>query len=131
MLSSLSALLLPLLPLCHLALASPILPEPVAVTQYANPLEKRAEFGPVLVTNFPDPSIIWVSGYWYSFATTNGVVNIQIAQSSDFKTWTQVNNADGSQRDALPTIPAWVNGTAANTWAPDVVMLVSLPWALC
>jgi len=116
-------LLLPLFALHHLTAASPIAETLPAADSVLN---ERAEFGPVLASNFPDPSIIWVNGYWYSFATTNGVVNIQIARSPDFVTWTQVNNPNGSQRDALPYIPAWVNGTAANTWAPDVVMLVSL-----
>ena len=118
-----SLLLLPVLALRHLTAASPIAEASADVDSVLN---ERAEFGPVLASNFPDPSIIWVNGYWYSFATTNGVVNIQIARSQDFVTWTQINYHNGSQRDALPSIPMWVNGTAANTWAPDVIMLVSV-----
>lgn len=118
-----SFLLLGLFTVSRFTVASPVTP---AGPQPRDILQTRAEFGPVLTSNFPDPSIIWVNGYWYSFATTNGVVNIQIARSANFNTWTQVNNPNGSQRDALPVIPGWVNGTAANTWAPDVTMLVSL-----
>ena len=81
----------------------------------------------MITTNFPDPCIVQYEGMWYSFATdtsNNGIVtNIQIAQSADFNTWNIILNSDGSQRDALPTPPTWVNMTTPNTWAPDVNQL--------
>lgn len=74
-----------------------------------------------------DPSIIQVNGTWYSFATRTigSSVHIQIARSRDFHTWALVYNQDGSQRDALPILPSWVNSASPNTWAPDVSQLVS------
>jgi hypothetical protein len=71
-------------------------------------------------------------------------VHIQMAESSDFNTWSLVKNSDGSQKDALPDLPSWVDGGNSNTvsawpvlavlidnvltytqWAPDVIVLVS------
>jgi hypothetical protein len=67
-----------------------------------------------------------------------------MAESSDFNTWRLVKNSDGSQKDALPDLPSWVDGGNSNTvsawsdlailidnaltytqWAPDVIVLVS------
>jgi hypothetical protein len=42
-------------------------------------------------------------------------VHIQVAESSDFNTWSLVKNADGSQKDALPDLPSWVDGGNSNT----------------
>jgi hypothetical protein len=42
-------------------------------------------------------------------------VHIQVAESADFNTWSLVNNADGSQKDALPNLPSWVDGGNSNT----------------
>lgn len=66
----------------------------------------------------------------YAFATrsvfptkegdTNYTVNVQIAESGDFNTWEVVRNPDGTEADALPQPPGWVNMTTPNTWAPDV-----------
>ena len=110
------------------SIASPV-PRP-EVTLVERALVQRSEAGPEIGgANFPDPGVIQVGSTWYAFATrTKGSnLHIQIAQSSDFNTWTIVNNADGSQKDALPTVPAWVPQAqgAANTWAPDVQILVS------
>ena len=76
-----------------------------------------------------------------------GNVHIQMAESTDFENWSIVTNADGSQKDALPTLPSWVDGGNSNTvstnhyktghimanlasttnkslqWAPDVIKL--------
>ena len=73
-------------------------------------------------------------------------MHIQIAESADFDSWSLVNNGDGSQKDALPDLPSWVDAGNANTvsilkranigvfdavlltfaqWAPDVIRLVS------
>lgn len=77
-------------------------------------LAKRLERGPVISSNFPDPSITYYNGMWYSFATNSGGVNIQIATSRDFYTWQLVKNANGTQKDALPAAPAWVDMAAQN-----------------
>ncbi|KAK5166093.1 uncharacterized protein LTR77_008354 [Saxophila tyrrhenica] len=67
---------------------------------------KRWEAGPVLdEANFPDPSVIL------------------IAKSTDFLSWQIIKNSNGSQRDALPVLPAWVDASSPDTWAPDVVQL--------
>lgn len=42
-------------------------------------------------------------------------MHIQVAESADFITWSIVNNADGSQKDALPDLPSWVDGGNSNT----------------
>jgi len=44
-----------------------------------------------------------------------GNVHIQVAESADFENWSIVNNADGSQKDALPTLPSWVEVSNSNT----------------
>lgn len=69
---------------------------------------------PVIYSNFPDPSIIQVGNTWYAFATNSGGINIQLATSPDFQTWTVV-----SGYDALPALGSWA--TAGATWAPDVI----------
>ncbi|KAF2157586.1 glycoside hydrolase family 43 protein [Myriangium duriaei CBS 260.36] len=86
---------------------------------------KSVSTNPVMYNNFPDPGFIEVDGVWYAFATrTAGTkVHFQMASSPDFKTWKIVNNTDGSQRDAMPVLPAWVNNQNWLTWAPDVVQL--------
>ncbi|KAK7515195.1 glycosyl hydrolase [Phyllosticta citriasiana] len=84
----------------------------------AVPLEKRAPSGPVISSNFPDPSIVKVGNTWYSFGTNLGdqtTPHIQIATSSDFKTWSLTGE------DALPTLPAWVSFSKPAVWAPDVI----------
>ena len=73
-----------------------------------------------------DPSITNVDGVWYSFATRTigSSIHIQIVQSNGFTFWSLVQYDDGSQRDALPDLPAWVYASSPNTWAPDVQQLV-------
>jgi hypothetical protein len=92
-------------------------------------LSKRATIDLAITANFPDPSIIKVNGTWYAFAThTRGGTGpkIQVAQSINFEDWSVVKNADGSQFDALPVLPAWVRMANYLTWAPDVSQLVGL-----
>lgn len=81
---------------------------------------KRTVTGPVISANFPDPCVIEVNNVWYAFATrTKGTsIHIQIASSTDFDSWTVIND------DALPNLPSWVNSASWNTWAPDVNQLV-------
>ena len=73
--------------------------------------------GPVIEDNFPDPCVIYSDGTWYAFSTNNGVYNIPVATSTDFETWTVLD------QDALPDAGVWSGGT--NVWAPDVIQLVS------
>ncbi|GAM86350.1 hypothetical protein ANO11243_043640 [Dothideomycetidae sp. 11243] len=118
--STLRAALLSLFTFLVLVVAKPIISnDPITVTSVSQ--------NPVIYANFPDPGLIKVGGTWYAFAsrTIGSSVHIQIASSPDFKTWNVVNNTDGSQRDALPVLPAWVNQTNWGTWAPDVVQLAS------
>jgi hypothetical protein len=49
-----------------------------------------------------------------------GNVHIQVAESTDFENWSIVTNADGSQKDALPTLPSWVDGSNSNTVSADI-----------
>ncbi|TLD39017.1 hypothetical protein E2P81_ATG00004 [Venturia nashicola] len=65
----------------------------------------------VITDDFPDPALIKVRNSWYSFGTTNGKNNIQIARSGDFNNWSVLG------KDALPKLPAWASGPV---WAPDV-----------
>ena len=69
-----------------------------------------------------------MGGVWYAFATRTpgSSIHIQVAKSTDYSTWSIVKNADGSQKDALPSLPAWVLASSPNTWAPDVNQLVRL-----
>lgn len=67
--------------------------------------------------NFADPGFIEVDGIYYAFATGNGKQNVPMATSNDFINWKQLD------QDALPKLPIWSTG---DTWAPDVVQLVSI-----
>lgn len=114
-----------------IALAQPAFSRPVSrptneASLNLRSIEKRAPEGPKMGgANFPDPAIIGADSRWYAFATrTMGPnIHIQIAESTDFKTWNIVNNRDGSQKDALPDLPSWVDVGNSNTWAPDVIRL--------
>lgn len=77
------------------------------------PLAKRGfSNGPVIESNFPDPAYIQVGGTYFAFSTNSGGLNVPIATSSDFTTWTVTNE------DALPDLPSWTDGAI---WAPHVV----------
>ncbi|GAM83614.1 hypothetical protein ANO11243_016020 [Dothideomycetidae sp. 11243] len=69
-------------------------------------------------TDFPDPSVIFVDGTWYTFASQSGHDNqgirVQLAQSTDFVTWTLQEGYD-----AMPTLPPWASPTR-EVWAPDI-----------
>jgi beta-xylosidase len=76
------------------------------------PLTKRSITGPVITSNFPDPSFIEVNGVYYAFATTNGAQLVPNAQSNDFVNWA----VSGSS--ALTSAGSWSNGR--DLWAPSV-----------
>ncbi|GAB7340566.1 hypothetical protein MBLNU457_6980t1 [Dothideomycetes sp. NU457] len=84
--------------------------------------------------DFADPSTYKSGNTWYAFASNNHkaylggnsssvgynhLINIQVATSSDFSSWTVTG------QDALPTVGAWANPNAGNqgaaVWAPDVI----------
>jgi beta-xylosidase len=76
--------------------------------------------GPVIGTNFQDPSLIQVNDTWYAFAGANGNppnINVQIATSSDFSTWTVTQGYD-----ALPTLASWATNPG-HVWSPDANQL--------
>ncbi len=58
---------------------------------------------PVIKANFPDPCLAQSkSGTWYAFSTHNENINVQVASSEDFNTWTLHRGYD-----ALPKLPSW------------------------
>jgi len=69
--------------------------------------------GPVISSDFPDPSFLQVGGMSYAFSTNSGGKNIQVATSKDGQTWSLSNV------DALPSVGSWA--TTGKTWAPDVI----------
>lgn len=76
--------------------------------------------GPVISTNFQDPSLIHVDGIWYAFAGANGNpegINVQMATSPDFSSWTL---AEG--HEALPNLGSWAT-FPGHLWSPDVNQL--------
>lgn len=85
----------------------------------AVPIHKRAENGPVITTDFPDPAVINVDNTWYAFGTQSVFdyenIRVQIATSTDFSSWTVTGI------DALGTLPSWVDASNPLVWAPDVI----------
>jgi beta-xylosidase len=85
----------------------------------SSPISKRSVTGPVIDTDFPDPSIIQVGSTWYAFGTQSLFdyknIKTQLATSSDFENWDLRENYD-----ALRTLPSWVDMEDPRIWAPDV-----------
>lgn len=85
------------------------------------PIHKR-DITPAIAHDFPDPSIIKVDNTWHAFGTQsiyeNRQIKTQYATSTDFTTWTLVQNYD-----ALRTLPSWVDANNPQVWAPDVFQL--------
>ena len=74
----------------------------------------------VISTNFQDPSLIQYNGTWYAFAGANGNpprINVQMATSPDFSTWTVAEDYD-----ALPTLADWAT-KPGRLWSPDINQL--------
>lgn len=88
----------------------------------AIPKPPRQATGPVIGSNFMDPSVVQLEGgRWVAYAGVNGNpenVHVLIATSSDFSSWTV-----RSGYDALPTLPSWA-ANPPRIWAPDVTQLV-------
>ncbi|KAI5212405.1 glycoside hydrolase family 43 protein [Aureobasidium subglaciale EXF-2481] len=81
----------------------------------------------VISVDFADPDLLQDGTQWWAFASNNhktiaavggNLINVQIARSPDFTTWTVTGG------DALPTVGAWVDPKAGNqgaaVWAPSV-----------
>ena len=80
----------------------------------------QLEDKPVISTNFQDPSLIQYNGTWYAFAGANGDppdINVQMATSPDFETWTVMQGYD-----ALPTLADWAH-KPGHLWSPDINQL--------
>ncbi|KAF2674000.1 glycoside hydrolase family 43 protein [Microthyrium microscopicum] len=69
----------------------------------------------VISQDFPDPSVINVDGVWYAFATQNNLYHIQIARSDDWNNWSVLD------KDALGSLPSWVDQNTPAVWAPDII----------
>ncbi|RMZ76414.1 hypothetical protein DV737_g4798, partial [Chaetothyriales sp. CBS 132003] len=78
--------------------------------------KKRSSNGPVISVNFQDPSVIEADSTFYAYSGPNGnpSVNIQVATSPDFATWSVQSGVD-----LLPDAGSWAAATP-HVWAPDV-----------
>ncbi len=90
----------------------------VGIATVAAPAAGAANWAPVHPGDFPDPSILYVGGVYYGFATQNfaapsQTINIQVSTSANGVTWNQLNGLD-----ALPTVGSWAK--PGETWAPSV-----------
>ncbi|KAF2405177.1 Arabinanase/levansucrase/invertase [Trichodelitschia bisporula] len=83
-------------------------------TTLCAPAKRQAQATPVISQDFADPSILNTQRKWYAYATTNGRYNVQVANSTDFSSWTVI------KKDAMPNLPAWANPASPQVWAPDV-----------
>ncbi|KAM0713552.1 hypothetical protein Q7P37_010514 [Cladosporium fusiforme] len=94
----------------------------LCISSLAMPLVKREVWGPVIKSDFPDPSIIRVGDTWYAFGTQSLFdfkdVRVQFATSNDFTTWSLREGYD-----ALGSLGAWVDESNPLVWAPDVFQL--------
>lgn len=86
-------------------------------------LRRRANIQPVMGgTDFPDPSVIRTGDGWHAFSTNSAAsgkqINVPMAYTPDFKTWTYRGT-----KDAMPKLAPWVNSKAPKVWAPDVSQL--------
>lgn len=91
---------------------------------FASPIFKRSETGPHTTTDFPDPTILHVGDTWYALgsqsAFDNKDIHVQIATSRNFDDWELQQG-----QDAMPDLPAWVNSSSPEIWAPDLIQVVS------
>jgi hypothetical protein len=92
----------------------------LAVVTTAMPAAHATASTVLINADFPDPTFVRDGAAWYAFATNGMRGNVQVARSTDFRTWT-------SRPDALPQLPAWA--AAGHTWAPAVARIEST-WTL-
>ncbi len=90
--------------------------QPAAPSGTTSPTSPTSDTAPtpVIDQDFPDPDVLRVGDTYYAYATQNGSGsrNVQLATSTDLRTWTV------SRTDPLPELPSWA--TNGRTWAPDV-----------
>lgn len=67
---------------------------------------------PALEGDFPDPHVLVADDHYVAFGTNAPGSNVQVATSSDLRTWTR-------QPDALPELPGWAVG--GFTWSPAAI----------
>jgi beta-xylosidase len=77
-------------------------------------------FVPAFRQNFPDAFVLPYNGQFIAYSTNDGP-NVPLAMSNDLVHWTFVGDANGKQRDALPTVGSWAK--TGFTWAPEVLQL--------
>ncbi|MFP3466706.1 glycoside hydrolase family 43 protein [Leifsonia sp. SIMBA_070] len=73
-------------------------------------------------SDFPDPGALVVGDRVYAYATNTPAVNVQVASTTDMKTWKV------SDQDALPQLPSWA--APGKTWAPGPAELAAGRFAL-
>ncbi|MBC8172215.1 MAG: family 43 glycosylhydrolase, partial [Anaerolineae bacterium] len=71
---------------------------------------------PVIEANFPDPFILKVDDTYYAYSTNSNSRNVPVATSTDLISW-------DFGRDALPSLPGWVDLSSPNVWAPEVIRI--------
>lgn len=69
---------------------------------------------PVYAGDFPDTSVLLVSGTYWAYATGSAGRNLQVMSSKDLRTWS-------SPTDPLPVLPKWAS--TGKTWAPGVLVV--------
>lgn len=101
-----------------------ILAAPTLSSTPSAPLAKRDwNIQLAIAQNFPDPSVFkdGPAGAWWAYASTNHAgINVQLATSSNFNSWSVLGY------DALPTAGAWAYQPKPNVWAPNVIKNVRL-----
>jgi beta-xylosidase len=73
---------------------------------------------PVLRRNFPDPFLLEAEGRIYAYATNSAGVRVQVSSSDDLQHWSAPN-------EGLTRLPAWVNQSRPDVWAPEVMRVDS------
>ncbi len=80
----------------------------------------RAPIEPSIPHDFPDPTVLSVSGTYYAYSTSSryGAKTFHIPVQSS----TSLTGGWSPARDAMPELPAWVDETVneGNVWAPAV-----------
>jgi beta-xylosidase len=76
---------------------------------------------PVIPHDFADPTVLQVGGAYYAYSTTSryGAKRFHVPVQRS----TSLTGGFGHARDAMPELPAWVDGTTAedgSVWAPAV-----------
>ncbi|TFW22907.1 hypothetical protein E4L96_07330 [Massilia arenosa] len=73
---------------------------------------------PSALGDFPDPFVLAEQGTYYAYATNSQNKHVQLARSTDLRTFTALP-------DAMPMLARWVRPTNPNVWAPEVIRIGS------